>query len=278
MRDINLLQGSILKNKDALILGLVESQSNNRVIVISHDCDLYNENEEYIELIVGHIIDEPDTMYTKAHNPRRLHLNFLTKSGEYVYLELQHKNKCQILKQNFIINSYDEELFLHPEEKRVLKQWLAARYGRPAFPNAFENRLRRKKGRETVEHKIAKILKPVSPYLIALFFDLGEDRFCELEDVKPYFLSISIVYDAIEGGQEARQAAENIAKALSNLFHETYGTPDHAIEIALEECSPVADTLMTLADLRKVDQWRLEYISLSETPSSAFIAAGQQPA
>lgn len=28
------------------------------------------------------------------------------------------------------------------DAKRALKQWLAARYGRPAFPNAFEERLR----------------------------------------------------------------------------------------------------------------------------------------
>ena len=49
------------------------------------------------------------------------------------------------------------------------------------------------------------------------------------------------------------------------------------MEIALEGCSAVADTFMTLADLRRVDQWRLEYLSLREDPSSKFLAVGELP-
>ena len=50
-----------------------------------------------------------------------------------------------------------------------------------------------------------------------------------------------------------------------------------ATEIALENCGAVADTYMTLADLRKVDQWRLEYISLGDEPISHFIPTGERP-
>ena len=166
---------------------------------------------------------------------------------------------------------------MDPNEKRGLKQWLAARYGRPAFPNAFEKRLRKQIRKKSVENNIAKILEPASTHLIGLFFDLGDERSRELPENEPYFLSISVVYDATDCGQTARKAAEEIAKELTTLFHRSYGAPELTKEIALEKCNAVADTHLTLADLRKVDQWRVEYISLRENPAGDFLAAGELP-
>lgn len=34
---------------------------------------------------------------------------------------------------------------------------------------------------------------------------------------------------------------------------------------------------MSLADLRKVDQWRVEYISLREEPVGDFMSIGEMP-
>ena len=51
-----------------------------------------------------------------------------------------------------------------------------------------------------------------------------------------------------------------------------------ATEIALDACEAVADTYMTLADLRRVDQWRLEYMSLRDDNQGDFLAIGEMPA
>jgi hypothetical protein len=40
----------------------------------------------------------------------------------------------------------------------------------------------------------------------------------------------------------------------------------------------VADTRLTLADLRRVDQWRLEYISLRDDEQGDFLPVGEMPA
>jgi hypothetical protein len=111
--------------------------------------------------------------------------------------------------------------------------------------------------------------------LVGLFFDLGEERLSEQSEGEPYYLSISVVYDATAGGQAAREAAEKTANELAALFHKSYGPPEQATEIALDKCNAVADTYLTLADLRKVDQWRLEYISLRENPVGDFLATGE---
>jgi len=246
--------------------------------VISHDCDLPNDNEEFVEIIVGTTIPKPDPMLASARNPRRLHLEFASEAGEHLHIELRHADRQQVRKDNFAnLQSRDKSFTLPTDEKRALKQWLAARYGRPAFPNAFENRLRKSSGNKTVEQRIAKLLEPASQYLVGLFFDLGEERSVELLDGEPYFLSISIAYDATEGGHDARAVAEKVADQLNSLFKEAYGVPDTTTEIALEACNAVADSIMSLADLRKVDQWRLEYISLREEPSGDFLAAGEIP-
>ena len=110
-----------------------------------------------------------------------------------------------------------------------------------------------------------------------MFFDLGEQRSTEVAVGQPYALSISVVYGAIEGGTQARQSAEKVAGQLRELFEQAYGKPDSASEIALDACEAVADTSITLADLRRVDQWRLEYISLGDDDHGDFLPVGGTP-
>jgi hypothetical protein len=274
--DTEWLQGNVLTDKDAYSLGLVNSlQSDRRVVVISHDCDLANKNELKTEVIVGTVIETVNPMYGRARHPRYLHLIFLTSTGKETCIQLLHSDRIDVTRDKFSeLKCADVSFILKPDEKRSLKQWLAARYGRPAFPNSFENRLRKQQGKKTIEYHIAKILEPASVHLIGVFFDLDEHRDSELPDDEPYILKISIVYDALEGGQLARVTADKTALDLTTLFHQVYGAPDITNEIALEACNAVADTFLTLADLRKVDQWRVEYISLREDPIGNFIAVG----
>ncbi len=272
-----LRQGCVLINKDAGELGLIGYQeTDKKVVVISHDCDLANKDEKFIEVIVARVLQHSVNIYENAQNPRQLHLKYFKKvDNKEQYLGLTQVDKQQVDKNKFdaIINNIDSNMVLEDKEKRILKQWLAARYGRPAFPNSFENRLRKKNGKENVKNLIAKTLKPNSKYLVGLFFDLEEDRFNELTDV-PYNLSIFVVYDATDGGENARKAADTIADDIKELFHQAYGKPGTATEIALEKCTAIADTYFSLADLRRMDQWSLEYISLSEQPVEEFIGAG----
>lgn len=116
-------------------------------------------------------------------------------------------------------------------------------------------------------------MKPLNAYLIGLFFDLGEERFTELDLGNPYFLQIFIVYENVHG-LIARQIAEDCALEIKELFARFFGTPDTATELVLENCFAVADINFSLADIRKSDQWRLDYISLRETPAAPYLSIG----
>jgi hypothetical protein len=282
-RDTDWRQGDLLTCEAAAALGLVgATDQGNRAIVITHDCDLPHVSEHSVEVIVAELVVEapkPDPQLSYAKNPRRLHLAYEVDDAPLLVLELRHGNRRSVPKGDFAARAIkDESLALPADAKRSLKQWLAARYGRPAFPNAFEERLRKHSGKRTVEQLIAKILEREAKYLVGLFFDLGEQRGAEAVEGEPYALSISVVYDATEGGPIARKSAERVAGQLRELFENVYGKPGTATEIALDACEAVADTLMTLADLRRVDQWRLEYISLRDDKQGDFLPVGEIPA
>lgn len=273
-RDTDWRQGDLLTCEAAVALGLVATADERRhVIVITHDCDLRHDSESHIEIIVADLVPTPDPQLSYAKNPRRLHLAYQNSDALPLILELRHGDRRSVSKGDFAKCARDSSFTLPVEEKRTLKQWLAARYGRPAFPEAFETRLRNGK----IERKVVKILESNAKHLVGLFFDLGEQRGVEVVEEEPYALSVSVVYDVTEGGSEAKQSAERVAGQLRDLFEKTYGKPNVATGIALDACEAVADTRLTLADLRRVDQWRLEYISLRDGDSDNFLPVGELP-
>ena len=267
-------QGDLIANTQQIAseLGL-DCNYDGSIVVITHDCDLTHDAEDSVEVIAGSRVESVKPDFENAKNPRTIHIRYKTVEGDVRCLELRHTNRHRIKVTAFqTLAIRDERFDLSNEELRGLKRWLAARYARPAFPNAFEDRLRRSVStRKDVKKRIEEILSPNSTYLLGLWFDLGEERNTELDSSCPYNLSISVVYDAENGGSSARDRAEEVATNLKTLFENAYGTPDRATEIALERCEAVADTHISLADIRKVDQWRLEYVSLRETPTGEFV-------
>ncbi|GBR18800.1 hypothetical protein [Asaia spathodeae] len=281
-RETEWRQGDLLSSEAtaSLMPSTRTIEEGSRAVVITHDCDLPNDSETTVELILAEAVEAPNAQFFYAKNPRTLHLRYNVDGGNFVVVALQHAKRVTVTKEEFEKYAVkDVHASLAVAEKRTLKQWLAARYGRPAFPDAFERRLRREIAKKkSVEREIGKILAPASKHLVGLFFDLGEHRTAEIATGEPYGLEISVVYDSTEGGPEARQSAEKIASELHALFECAYGKPDTATEIAIEICEAIADTSLTLADLRRVDQWRLEYISLSEDDHGCFLPVGETPA
>lgn len=280
-RETKWRQGSVLSKKDAVALQLItDENSDQHVVVVSHDCDLANDKEPHVEVIVGNVVSKGNPMFGNARNPRRLHLLYSSIAGGEFHINLCQVDKAVISAMQLVNMTAEPEaeFFLESNQKAVLKQWLAARYGRPAFPNAFEARLRKKVKAEPLEKIIADILKPASNHLVGLFLDMDSQRGLELLEGDPYSLKILVVYDAIEGGEDARIAAESVAASIVTLFHGIYGAPENADEIALESCVSVADTHLSLANLRKIDQWRVEYISMQADPEQTFLSVAAIPA
>jgi hypothetical protein len=264
-----LRQGSVLTDDCAITVGILApgDTGNKKAVIISHDCDLPNRSENYVEYIVGDIVEKPDGQYTNARHVRRLHIGF--QNGGF--LSLNSSDKSRIEKSDKLMGySPDPVLILSEANKTTLKHWLAARYARPAYPDKFEERLSR-----DLEKKIANTLKDVSERIIGIYFDLGEYRHIDLPDEEPYPLRIFVIYDSLEGAKEASEEATKLASEIEAHFIGAYGKPSTATLIALESCKAVAEIMFTIADLRRSDQWRVEYISYKQGNIDAVVTMGE---
>ncbi|WP_312298713.1 hypothetical protein [Atlantibacter hermannii] len=270
-------QSHVLKHEDAVSLGLVRPEEENiKVVVVTHDCDLQSTSDAFVELIPG-ALKKSEKQFTRAKHPRRLDLCFdnPTEHG-FDAIQLRHEDKFILEKERFTFQEPDDAFIVSAIEKQGLKQWLAAKYGRPAFPNVFEERLKLgSTKRKPFDKAIAQIVTNYSDHLIGVFFDLGENRFEDLAEGIPYELSIYLVYDAIDGGKAARENAEKACVELEDLFITVHGEPAESQTIALDSCNPVADTEFSLYELRRMDQWRVEYISLQDEFAGDFLGAAE---
>lgn len=261
-RETNWRQGSLVKPEE---VGRLASASSDEcaVMLITHDCDIpARDKEPVLEFIICRKT-QADTNFINCRNVRNLHIPYYAGEESIHYL-VNYQNRIFVERAIFdSLSGPDESLLLKEEDKRVLKQWLCTRYGRPAYPNSFENRLRKKKGKKTAEWHIAKIIQSCHESLCGMFISLGDAKDIELPEGDPYGLVINLVYQA-NGGSQAREACENAAQEISALFDEIYGPIGEATEIALEACDAVADSRFSLADIMKTDQWRLEWISLDD--------------
>lgn len=265
-------QGSLLKPEELHHLE-VDAAQGFAAIVISHDCDIPNPVEAVIELIVCKRVAKEDKLLCNARNVRKLHLPFHVDSVD-AFFELTFQKRVELTRDEFAakFSGPDESFSLSDHSKRVLKQWLAVRYGRPAYPNAFEERLRSVKvGKDILERKLAKLIEPQQTHLVGIWVDLDTDKNIELPPEDAYYLKMVLVYRTDGQLEASRLAAEALGVAIQEAFQTAF--TEERDQIVLDTCEAVADNRFSLADIMKFDQWRVEYISMSANDDS-FVPTG----
>ena len=248
-----------------------------RAVVITHDCDLDNDGEDFLEILIGVPIPTLVGDFTRAKNSRKLHLPF--GQTEELLLELiQRPKKCIYWEQFRFVTAPDSSFDLTHQSKKILRRWLATRYGRPAFPNAFETRLRKaQQGNKSLLKELDAIIKSKTEHVTGVFFALGADRYTELAPGQPYELRIYVLYEAESLNPLAKQFGTEVASKLQALFLKYCGPPETSKTICIDACEAQSIDSFTLFDVRKTDQWRLEYFSLGADAEDNGIDDAQTP-
>jgi hypothetical protein len=276
-RQFSWRQGDLLSGEAAVALGYCapEDADATFVVVISHDCDLTAgiEREPVAELIVGLRIDKlGGDSYGKT--ARRLHLEFMAQDGSVV-LELMATTKQPIEKQKLFEFSPRSDIELDGRGIGILQRWLAARYHRAAFPEAFEGRLRAAvvHGKRAFLKKIEIILSDGGEHIRGLLFDLDGGK--DIERKAPddvYQLGINVLYDSTKDEPTAAAVAEAAARALEALFSTAFYSEQAGWQnICLQYCDPMSDNAITVAQREMLKQWRLEHMSLQDDPPQPMI-------
>ena len=270
-------QGDALTDEAAKALNLQhpENPGATVVVVISHDCDLtaVAEKEPESEIIVGRRIDKlGGDSYGKT--ARRLHIEYQTAEGA-VALELMATGKRPISKPVLFETDPRRDMWLDGRGAVILQRWLAARYHRAAFPEAFEDRLRAANisGKRILLKKLENILAVGGDHIRGLLFDLDGGKDVERESPEDlYQLGIMVLYDSLRDEPTAAAAATRAAEELEELFDSGFHTHDAGWQnICLKYCDPISDSAITVAEREMLKQWRLEHMSVQDDPPQPMI-------
>lgn len=260
-------QGQILPPEAALAFRFVApaEAASHFPLVITHDCDLAAVLEK--EPVAEILIDRPISTLGAAANAkvaRRLELNLQSQTGPRA-VELLAPDKRTVPKEALFQYAPRKDFWLAPPDRTILQRWLAARYRRAAFPEAFEARLRTKIGRRRVADHIEAILDEGGEWIRCLLFELDDGEICERDgpdDV--YRLGITVLYVSALDEPKAYAAACAAANALERLFARAFEPQGGARKhIDLRYCDPISDAALTVQQREGLAEWRLEYLSLA---------------
>lgn len=252
-RAVKWRQGFFLTPQSLIDLGLCASEVAPGLlgIVATHDCDLTQSPnvEPQVEILLGSRIEEVDGNCTHAKTARKLHLTIggITPCfGEFVATE-----KHLVSKDRLFQLTADPSLKLEPAELITFRGWLADRYRRSAFPDAFESALKTK----GVESKIKATAKKHAKDVSALLFDLEEGQ-------NPAFLlDIIVLYPDEPDYEKALSGADAMVAALKSEFTKAFKVKDEWHDIELRYIDAISESALSFADYKKYKPWRLDYLS-----------------
>lgn len=250
-------QGSALTESASLSLALVEPELKNThiAIVVSHDCDIAEDNldnEPSVEIIIGKLVDEADPNLTHAKSPNRLHLEII-QQDEAKFIELLATQKRHVSKDSLTALKPDSRIALSSQSREILQAWLASRYRRAAFPDALNAHLILL--RETLQ-KIGK----KNPKAVIGFYIYFEPDSEVTDPSEPYEVWLVIVFDhLIDGAEEfAMEASRKIVARMEAKFRTNVGW--HGVE--LRSCDTCSDEEFSLYSAMTFKSYPLEYLSL----------------
>jgi len=214
-------------------------------IITSQDCDVLNDKESFIEMVLATVTETPtDTGLMHGRSVRDLYLPC-------------HNNHCYHMNINarvWVASKVKEELQpndnLPNELTNRLSGWLSFRYRREAFPDDFNDKL--KKSISNLRRSLSKLK---NEYLIAIYLDIEPDR--KLEQGENYDVGMLVII--------AEETPEAISEEYANIFNRFMtkskndaGTTFHPY---INESVIIYESEVTVADIRRLKKWHLEDIS-----------------
>ena len=241
-------QGTILSNEFREELGKhVPSfleRDNGIAIVVSQDCDIVHrqlENEPYIEVLAVFPIPKLDGNLTCGKSPRKYHLSIRnTQTGGVECFEAFIHNRTWLNRKGFMERKPNTAWEIDREEKTELSKWLAMRYTRAAFPDAFNQRIRGK------AKEIRSLFKKEGQKLEAVYVLCRDEELPLNENYDVQILGR--ISDKTNENQAERMVAEKFVNQLAAIWTKCEG-----IIVVDSECRSESD--ITLSDLRGMKRW-----------------------
>lgn len=226
---------------------------NGSFVVVSQDCDLVHDDyddEPVVEVLLAKRIadSEKRSELLAGKNPRHLQLRMSDENGKF-FAEARPFDRWMVPRHHFEQYGPDAVVSLDRDSLERIPDWLAKRYNRPALPDAFNDRT------STARSKFLKLLQKKHKYVTGIFVELS--TYEELSD-EPYVIGIHVVAQrALWQDEAALEEVGLMTTRLEALFCECKG-------ISVEFCALQSEAQFSLEDIRKSDEWDVEYMSHRE--------------
>jgi hypothetical protein len=247
-------QGSVLQNdlgERLAKLRFSDWGAQHRAVVLSQDCDVVSssyELEPTVELIRATITTDADNAIRHGRNPR--HLQIEHPSGSK--LDFSIHDRWTASRSELESSAPRGELSIQEGALRVLVEWVAKRYTRAAFPDAFNERA------QGANRKIQKELKRNGALITGLFLAISPDDECLPEQSYRVALRVTATKETLATRTRETDLVRTtllIADALRAC--KGIDVVDHDL---------VSETQFTLADLQYFRRWDWDYRSHSGEP------------
>ena len=249
-------QGSILGSElatqaRAVAASDLDVRCSDLLIVASHDCDVINpsfEKEPFVELVGARPEPVADRARASGRNPRVLQFRSDYGEGDVVLSCTPHR-RWQVRRS--LLLPHGPRGCLPDRERRLLALWLAKRYVRSGFPNAFDKRWRAKLRRWY------KLLQRHSDHLLGVYLRLNS--LDELDDNAPYLchLLMAVPHEARRQAGWAQQRAE-----IEGDVEEFWGQFRPAIQCAGVDVLGTDE--ISLADIEPYQRFDADWVSFED--------------
>ncbi len=252
-------QGHVLPPEALTHLDLAEAGQTEgvRAVVISHDCDLANDDlnaEPDVEVLVGRVAAVLNGNFAWGKSPRTLHLSVQKGAGTEV-LELVQTNKRSVPKAELAKFVPSAEHAMDQKGLSTLRSWLGTRYNRAAFADTFVKRL----GTAKADERLAQLLKSSGDLISYVFFKMEGGHTVERQDGDPYIFGIVLVFPPGEDAEASADRADALAEKTKSDLQGRLRDPS---ALVLRSCEAISEDDITVAQAKVLTQWRLEHMTL----------------
>ena len=231
------------------------------IVVVSQDCDVVHrsfEAEPFVEVLVAREITAPEkkeSLLFHGKNPRRVQFQVDTRSGQSLY-EINICEKCTLDRRLLLDKEPDSTVALEANTIRMLANWVAKRYTRAGFPDAFNSRCKR------LLSQIPKVQRADGHLITGIFLRLSTDQ--ELPSNENYQVILrATAPPEVLRDPEQEKACMKLVDAIAEALDGCEGVQvlDHEL---------VSEEDFSLVDLRETMRWDFEFLSFSDGTAEAI--------
>lgn len=259
IRKNNWRQGSVICTDDHDLIDTergCETPKNARWILISQTCDIVHHSfdaEPTVEILLASPVKgKHDGNCTNGKNPRILHIP-ININGDSAGYECRICSRAYLSRNLLADRAPDSAAQLNHEILQITTRWLASRYTRTAFPDAFVSRL------TASQKKLKKALEKDGSDISGLYIALKP--WGEITGTKYYkMVLVGTIREPISNDEHRKAKAHGSLMQIAAVLEKCKG-------IIVEDTMLLSESEMTLDDIRSMHRWDFDYLSLRQEPA-----------